>query len=239
MRWQRRAHCERARDSCTAPIEAGTPLAMPICTRPQPVSATTSSHATSWGGRGGVEAGTLRFDEGVAAVLSQQLIQPTIEGMTRGRRQVRRRHPHRRLSVACSFAHRHGRRVVRFSRMSKLIYITNASLDGYIEDKTGAFDWGNPDQVFDFITELMRPIGTHLLGRRLYETMAHWDGPLEDYPPEHRDFGARHLHWRRRTGSTCARIRSRRRMSPVSPSGDRGRPKPGIPNRHTTESRIA
>ena len=72
--------------------------------------------------------------------------------------------------------------------MSKLIYITNASLDGYIEDKTGAFDWGNPDQVFDFVTELMRPIGTHLLGRRLYETMAHWDGPLEGYPPEHRDF---------------------------------------------------
>jgi len=49
--------------------------------------------------RGGVEAGTLRFDEVVEAVLSQQLIQPTIEGMTRGRRQVRRRHPHRRLAV--------------------------------------------------------------------------------------------------------------------------------------------
>jgi len=72
--------------------------------------------------------------------------------------------------------------------MSKLIYITNASLDGYIEDQTGAFDWGNPDQIFDFITELMRPIGTHLLGRRLYETMAHWDGPLEGYPPEQREF---------------------------------------------------
>ena len=72
--------------------------------------------------------------------------------------------------------------------MSKLIYITNVSLDGYIEDTTGAFDWGNPDQIFDFITELMRPIGTHLLGRRLYETMAHWDGPLEGYPPEQRDF---------------------------------------------------
>ena len=72
--------------------------------------------------------------------------------------------------------------------MAKLIYITNASLDGYIEDQTGAFDWGNPDQVFDFITELMRPIGTHLLGRRLYETMAHWDAPVEGYPPEHREF---------------------------------------------------
>ena len=67
--------------------------------------------------------------------------------------------------------------VYPFSRMSKLIYITNASLDGYIEDQTGAFDWGNSDQVFDFITELLRPIGTHLLGRRLQETMAYWDGP--------------------------------------------------------------
>jgi len=72
--------------------------------------------------------------------------------------------------------------------MSKLIYITNTSLDGYIEDQTGAFDWANPDQVFDFITELLRPIGTHLYGRRLYETMAYWDGPGESYPPEHRDF---------------------------------------------------
>jgi dihydrofolate reductase len=72
--------------------------------------------------------------------------------------------------------------------MSKLIYITNASLDGYIEDQTGAFDWINSDQVFDFITDLLRPIGTHLLGRRLYETMAYWDAPVEGYPPQHRDF---------------------------------------------------
>ena len=72
--------------------------------------------------------------------------------------------------------------------MSKLIYITNTSVDGYIEDATGGFDWVNPDPVFDFITELLRPIGTHLYGRRLYETMAYWDAPVEDYPPEHRDF---------------------------------------------------
>ena len=72
--------------------------------------------------------------------------------------------------------------------MSKLIYITNASLDGYIEDRTGAFDWVNSEQVFDDITELMRPIGTHLLGRRLYETMAYWDSPVDGYPPEQRDF---------------------------------------------------
>jgi dihydrofolate reductase len=72
--------------------------------------------------------------------------------------------------------------------MSKLIYITNTSLDGYVEDETGAFDWGIPDQVHAFITELLRPIGTHLYGRRLYETMAYWDAPVEGYPPEHRDF---------------------------------------------------
>ena len=104
----------------------------------------------------------------------------TIASSIRGHRALRR--AHRRLSVAFSFAHRHGRSVVPFSRMSKLIYITHASLDGYIEDQTVAFDWSNPDQVFDFITELMRPIGTHLLGRRLYETMAYWDAPVEGYP---------------------------------------------------------
>ena len=72
--------------------------------------------------------------------------------------------------------------------MSNLIYITNTSLDGYIEDATGAFDWVRSDQVFDVVTELMRPIGVHLLGRRLYETMAYWNGPVEGYPVEHREF---------------------------------------------------
>jgi len=72
--------------------------------------------------------------------------------------------------------------------MSKLIYITNMSLDGYIEDETGSFDWLNADQVHDFITDLVRPMGTHLYGRRLYETMAYWTAPVESYPPEQRDF---------------------------------------------------
>jgi dihydrofolate reductase len=72
--------------------------------------------------------------------------------------------------------------------VSKLIYITNTSLDGYVEDETGAFDWVSPDQVHEFITELMAPIGTLLLGRRLHETMVYWDPPVEGYPPEHRDF---------------------------------------------------
>ena len=57
-----------------------------------------------------------------------------------------------------------------------------------MEDQTGAFDWVNPDQVFAFITDLLRPIGTYLYGRRLYQTMSYWDAPVEGYPPEHRDF---------------------------------------------------
>jgi len=72
--------------------------------------------------------------------------------------------------------------------MSKLIYITNMSLDGYIEDDSGNFDWVSPDGVFDFITALLKSIGTHLYGRRLYETMTHWAAPVESYPPEARDF---------------------------------------------------
>ncbi|MFY9883492.1 MAG: dihydrofolate reductase family protein [Candidatus Cybelea sp.] len=74
------------------------------------------------------------------------------------------------------------------SGMSKLIYITNTSLDGYVEDETGAFDWVNPDQVHAFVTELLRPVGTYLYGRRLYETIAYFEAPVEGSSPEHLDF---------------------------------------------------
>jgi dihydrofolate reductase len=60
--------------------------------------------------------------------------------------------------------------------MAKLIYISNVSLDGYIEDEHGNFDWTAPDdEVFAFITDLVRSVGTHLYGRRLYGTMAVWE----------------------------------------------------------------
>lgn len=60
--------------------------------------------------------------------------------------------------------------------MAKLIYVANVSLDGYIEDVRGRFDWTEPaDEVFTFITDLVRPAGTYLYGRRLYETMAAWE----------------------------------------------------------------
>ena len=60
--------------------------------------------------------------------------------------------------------------------MAKLIYASSMSLDGCTEDERGAFDWAPPDDdVFVFITELMRSAGTYLYGRRMYETMAVWE----------------------------------------------------------------
>ena len=60
--------------------------------------------------------------------------------------------------------------------MAKLVYSAIASLDGYVEDKTGKFEWAAPDeQVHAFLNDLERPIGTYLYGRRMYETMAYWE----------------------------------------------------------------
>ena len=60
--------------------------------------------------------------------------------------------------------------------MAKLIYMTNVSLDGFIEDEDGRFDWSEPDdELFAFITDVVRSIGTHLYGRRLYDSMAVWE----------------------------------------------------------------
>ena len=60
--------------------------------------------------------------------------------------------------------------------MAKLIYVANVSLDGYIEDAHGSFEWTAPiDEVFTFITDLVRPVGAYLYGRRMYETMAVWE----------------------------------------------------------------
>ena len=75
--------------------------------------------------------------------------------------------------------------------MAQLIYSTIASLDGYVEDKTGNFDWAAPDdEVFNFIAELERPIGTYLYGRRMYETMLYWETAhlAPDQPVVTRDF---------------------------------------------------
>ncbi|MEZ0110120.1 dihydrofolate reductase [Catenulispora sp. EB89] len=60
--------------------------------------------------------------------------------------------------------------------MAKLIYSAIASLDGYVEDETGDFQWAAPDaEVHAFVNDMERPIGTYLYGRRMYETMAYWE----------------------------------------------------------------
>ena len=75
--------------------------------------------------------------------------------------------------------------------MAHLIYTTNTSLDGYIEDREGRFDWMDPsDEVFQFITNLIRADGTHLYGRRTYQNMMVWetDPNLAGQSPLLRDF---------------------------------------------------
>jgi len=60
--------------------------------------------------------------------------------------------------------------------MAKLIYSAIASLDGYVEDERGSFDWAAPDEeLHAFVNDLERPIGTYLYGRRMYETMLYWE----------------------------------------------------------------
>ncbi len=75
--------------------------------------------------------------------------------------------------------------------MAKLIYAAITSLDGYIEDADGKFEWAAPDEdVHAFVNELERPVGTYLYGRRLYETMVFWERPpdLAAQPPVVQDF---------------------------------------------------
>jgi dihydrofolate reductase len=63
--------------------------------------------------------------------------------------------------------------------MAKLIYAINSSLDGYIEDNDGNFDWGQPSEdLHAFFNDLLRPIGTHLYGRAMYDVMAYWETAL-------------------------------------------------------------
>ena len=74
--------------------------------------------------------------------------------------------------------------------MGKLVYAVITSLDGYVNDEHGGFDWAAPDEeVHAFVNDLERSIGTYLFGRRLYETMAVWETmSVADEPPVMRDY---------------------------------------------------
>jgi len=78
--------------------------------------------------------------------------------------------------------------------MAKLIYSAIASLDGYVEDESGGFEWAAPDEeVHAFVNDLERPVGTYLCGRRMYETMAYWEtaeASAEEQAAVARDYAA-------------------------------------------------
>ena len=72
--------------------------------------------------------------------------------------------------------------------MAKLIYSAITSLDGYVADEQGKWDWSRPDEeVHAFVNDLVRPVGTHLYGRRMYEVLVAWE-TMDDPAPEMRDF---------------------------------------------------
>lgn len=65
--------------------------------------------------------------------------------------------------------------------MAKLSYMAIASLDGYTEDEQGKFTWAGPsEEVHAFVNDLARAWGTHLYGRRMYETMVWWETSHEE-----------------------------------------------------------
>jgi dihydrofolate reductase len=103
-----------------------------------------------------------------------------------------------------------------------LVYSTIGSLDGYAADAAGKFDWAEPDQeVFAFVNDVEREIGTYLYGRRMYETMRFWEtASLDGQPPAVRDFTGI---WRAANkvvysstlqGTSSARTRLERRFDP-------------------------
>jgi dihydrofolate reductase len=75
--------------------------------------------------------------------------------------------------------------------MAKLIYSAITSLDGYVADEDGNFDWAAPDEeVHSFANDLERPVGTYLYGRRIYEVMVAWEtaDSVADQPTVTQDF---------------------------------------------------
>jgi dihydrofolate reductase len=112
--------------------------------------------------------------------------------------------------------------------LGRLVYSTIASLDGYIEDAQGRFDWAKPDdEVFGFLNDLERSFGTGLYGRRMYEVMVYWEtAPTdESVAPLERDFAQM---WRAQEkvvysstlqSASSTRTRIERRLDPETVRG--------------------
>ena len=109
--------------------------------------------------------------------------------------------------------------------MANVIYAAITSLDGYISDKSGSFDWAAPDEeVHRFVNDLERPIGTYLYGRRLYEVMQFWDTAeaVTDQPPVVQDFARiwqaadKIVYSRTLSAASTARTRIERAFDPES-----------------------
>ena len=109
--------------------------------------------------------------------------------------------------------------------MARLIYAAIASLDGYVEDPAGAFGWSAPDdEVLAHVNDLERPIRTHLYGRRMYQTMTHWETASIAAPQTdpHYDFAQiwraaeKVVYSRTLPAPTTLRTRLERRFDPAS-----------------------
>jgi dihydrofolate reductase len=106
--------------------------------------------------------------------------------------------------------------------VAKLIYSAITSLDGYVADDDGNFDWAEPDEeLHTFINDLERPIGTYLYGRRMYEVMVDWETlTLPDQPPFIKDFAElwqaadKVVYSRTLETASSARTRIERRFDP-------------------------
>jgi dihydrofolate reductase len=112
--------------------------------------------------------------------------------------------------------------------MAKLIYSGIMSLDGYIADENGNFDWAEPDEeVHAFVNDLERPIGTYLFGRRMYDVMVAWES-IDDEQPVIKDYAEiwraadKIVYSRRLEKVSSTRTRPRTNLRPRRDPGDEG-----------------
>jgi dihydrofolate reductase len=107
--------------------------------------------------------------------------------------------------------------------VARLVYAAIASLDGYVADEDGTFEWAAPDEeVHAFVNDLERPVGTYLYGRGMYEVMVAWETPeaFADDSPVTRDFAAiwqaadKVVYSRTLEGVSSARTRIEREFDP-------------------------